>query len=116
LAQDFVSGRVVHDAGIEGVELLAENIAEEKAALPTAPLECLPPADAPPTYLVGVTEHGVLDGRYLRHTLTKLQTSLRQSIAQAIASMKRSMPLDPGCSTALMFSGKVAFVQYISPV
>jgi hypothetical protein len=84
--------------------------------LPPAPLERLAAAHRLPADLIGVLEHGVLDGRYLRHSLTRHQTSLRQSIAQATASMKRSMPLDPGCSTALMFSGKVAFEQYISPV
>jgi hypothetical protein len=67
LAQDFVSGRIVHDAGVEGKQLLAENVAEEKAALPTAPLKRLPPADRLPADLTGVVDHGVLDGRCFRH-------------------------------------------------
>jgi hypothetical protein len=70
LAQDFVSGRVIHDAGVEGNQLLAEDVAEEKAALPAAPVERLPPADRLPADLAGVVEHGVLHGRYLRHVIT----------------------------------------------
>jgi hypothetical protein len=63
----------------------------QSAVLAATPLQRLLRANAPPADLVGVVEHGVLDGRYLRHRLTRLQTSLRQPIAQAIASMKRSI-------------------------
>jgi hypothetical protein len=57
------------DAGVEDDELLAEDVAKEETALPAAPGKRLLAANAPPADLVGITEHGVLHGRYLRHVI-----------------------------------------------
>jgi hypothetical protein len=60
----------VHDARIQSQELRLQHVGKVQTRIPAAPTQCLFWCDVLPADLLGVFDHGILDGRTLGHGRT----------------------------------------------